>query len=87
MLNKKAAKEAGLAIEHAPAFDKTEYRNRRQARMRGQPGVYLRGTGAMQLDRMGRPIDAKLSGKPITKKARLKNTKRARKEQNYATSN
>jgi hypothetical protein len=65
-----------------PVFDKAEYKRRRQAGMRGQTGPYLRARhGAMQLDKFGHPQSAEVGGKPVSKKARLKNSKRARKEQ------
>jgi hypothetical protein len=70
-------------------FDKVDYRIRRQSGKRGQPGPQIGKRGAIFLrrDAKGYPIPADKGGmpyatvgnKPVSKKALLKNTKRARK--------
>lgn len=75
--------------------DKTTYRIRRQQGLRGQQEPYIKKRGAVFLKRdiKGYPIPVKeggmpyvtkggmpyTSGKPVSKKALRKNTKRARK--------
>lgn len=71
------------------AFDKMEYRIRRQQGLRGQPGAKVgkHGTIFLRRDAKGYPIPPQEGGipvstvgnKPLSKKAIRKNTKRARK--------
>lgn len=71
------------------AFDKVDYRIRRQNGQRGQPGpkINKRGTVFLRRDSKGYPLPVNQGGmphatvgnKPVSKKALLKNTKRARK--------
>lgn len=68
-------------------FDKEKYWARRNnvsgtGKSRGQDGPNIRGGGKgglAQLDQFGRFKEAEVGNKPVSKKALLKNTKRARK--------